>query len=84
MKSALTIKDLTVSKHLVASEMAIVRGGVNANGADIDPGFSPGHISPAPVTVPVSHIDVARMIQDVILHNLGGYRTPQIGTGNPF
>lgn len=84
MKLALTIKDLTVSKHLAAREMAIVRGGVNANGGDIDPGISPGHVSPPAVTVPISQTDVARMIDDVILHNLGGYRTLQGGTGSPF
>jgi hypothetical protein len=84
MKSALTIKDLAVSKHLAASEMAVVRGGVNANGGDIDPGFSPGHTSPPAVTAPAPQIDVAKMIDDMIRQNLGGYRTGKIGTGNPF
>jgi uncharacterized protein (UPF0264 family) len=82
MKLALTIKDLALSKHLVASEMAVMRGGVNANVGD--PGYSPGHASPAAVTAPVSGIDVAKMINDMILQNLGGYQTAKIGTGNPF
>ena len=84
MKSALTIKDLAVSKHLVASEMAVVRGGIKANAGDIDPGYSPGHASPAGVTAPVPQIDLPRMIDNVILQNLGGYQTAKIGTGNPF
>ena len=83
MKSALTIKDLAVSKHLCVSEMAVVRGGVNANAGNIDPGFSPGNASPATVTFPVSQIDVAKMIDNMILQNLGGYQTPKNGTVNP-
>jgi hypothetical protein len=84
MKLALTIKDLAVSKQLVASEMAVVRGGINANAGNIDPGYSPGYAGPPAVTAPVSGIDVAKMIDDMILHNLGGYQTPKIVTGNPF
>lgn len=84
MKSALTIRDLAVSKHLLASEMAAVRGGANANGADLDPGFSPGHTSPPAVTAPSPGIDVAKMIDDMIRENLGGYRPGKIGTVTPF
>jgi hypothetical protein len=84
MKSALTIKDLAISKHLVASEMAVVRGGVNPNGGDIDPGYSPGHASAPAVTTPVSHIDVAKMIDDMILQNLRGYQVPKSATVNPL
>jgi hypothetical protein len=83
MKLALTIKDLTVSKHLVASEMAVVRGGINTNG-DIDPGYSRGHTGPEAITARVSEIDVARMIDNMILHGLGGYHPANVGTGNPF
>ena len=84
MKLALTIKDLAVSKHLAASEMAVVRGGVNANAAVYDPGFSPGYAGPATVTSPISRIDVAKMIDNMILQNLGGYQTPKNGTVNPI
>lgn len=84
MKSALTIKDLAVSKHLCVSEMAVVRGGVNANAGNIDPGYSPGYAGPPAVTAPASRIDVAKMIDDMILQNLGGYEIAKKGTGGPL
>jgi hypothetical protein len=84
MKLALTVKDLAVSKHLGVNEMAVVRGGINANAGNIDPGYSPSYAGPPTVTAPVSGIDVAKMIDDMILQNLGGYQTPKLGTGNPF
>lgn len=84
MKLALTIKDLAVSKHLGVSEMAVVRGGINANAGNIDPGYSPGYAGPPAVTAPVSGIDVAKMIDDMILQNLGGYQIANKGTGGPF
>ena len=84
MKSALTIKDLAVSKHLCESEMAVVRGGINANAGNIDPGYSPGYAGPPAVTAPVSGIDVAKMIDDMILQNLGGYQIAKKGTGGPL
>ena len=83
MKLALTIKDLAVRKHLVASEMAVVRGGVNAN-VNPNPNYTPRPAGPAPVTTPVSPIDVAKMIDDMIRQNLGKYHTEKSGTGNPF
>jgi hypothetical protein len=84
MKLALTIKDLAVIKHLGVSEMAVVRGGVNANAGTYDPGFSPGYVSPATATSPVPRIDVAKMIDDMMQQNLGGYQTPKNRTFTPM